>query len=156
MMKSLPISEKLMIEEVSQVAKRAKALVGGLTIGGLIKSIRLQLGMSQAVLAKRAGVPQSTVSRVEQGERETSLSTLNKIMEALSCQLVVIPLLCESVDVIREKQARKLAQKHIDYLKGTMHLEEQEPDFMFMEELVKQEKERILYSPNSKLWENDV
>ena len=130
-MKPFSPSEKLLIEEIMQAAQKTRTAVRGLTIGALIKSIRVQLGMSQKALAKRAGVPQSTISRIEQEERDANLSTLNKILSAISCDLVIVPLLQDSVDTIRRKQARKMAEKQVRYLKGTMNLEDQQPDSRF-------------------------
>lgn len=155
-MKSFSPSEKLLIEEIMQAAQKTRVAVRGLTIGVLIKSIRIQLGMSQKALAKRAGVPQSTISRIEQEERDANLSTLNKILGAISCDLVIVPLLQDSVDAIRRKQARKMAEKQVRYLKGTMNLEDQQPDSRFIAELIKQEEERLMQGPNSKLWDENA
>lgn len=152
-MKSYSPSEKLFIEEIMQAAQKAKLATRGLTIGALIKSIRTQLGMSQKALAQRARVPQSTISRIEQQERDANLATLNKILAAISCDLVIAPLLQDSIEAIRRKQARKMAEKQVRYLKGTMNLEDQQPDAKFMEELIKQEEERLLQGPNAKLWD---
>lgn len=155
-MKPFSPSEKLLIEEVMEAAQKTRIAVRGLTIGSLIKSIRVQLGMSQKALAKRAGVPQSTISRIEQEERDANLSTLNKILGAISCDLVIIPLLQDSVDAIRRKQARKMAEKQVRYLKGTMNLEDQQPDSRFIAELIKQEEERLMQGPNAKLWDENA
>ena len=155
-MKSYSPSEKLLIEEIMQAAQKTRVAVRGLTIGALIKSIRVQLGMSQKALAKRAGVPQSTISRIEQEERDANLSTLNKILSAISCDLVIVPLLQDSIDAIRRKQARKMAEKQLSYLKGTMNLEDQQPDPRFIAELIKQEEERLLQGSNSKLWDENA
>ncbi len=155
-MKSYSPSEKLLIEEIMQAAQKARVATRGLTIGALIKSVRVQLGMSQKALAKRAGVPQSTISRIEQEERDANLSTLNKILSAISCDLVIIPLLQDSIDAIRRKQARKMAEKQVRYLKGTMNLEDQQPDSRFIVELIKQEEEHLLKGPNSKLWDENA
>lgn len=155
-MKSFSLSEKVLIEEIMQAAQKTRVAVRGLTIGALIKSIRVQLGMSQKVLAKRAGVPQSTISRIEQEERDANLSTLNKILIAISCDIVIVPLLQDSIDAIRRKQARKMAEKQVCYLKGTMNLEDQQPDPRFISELIKQEEERLLQGPNSKLWDENA
>ncbi len=152
-MKSNSPSEKLLVEDVTQASQKVKTAVRGLPIGGLIKTIREQLGMSQKTMAKRAGVPQSTVSRVEQGKNDIHLSTLRKILAAISCDLVIAPLLQNSVDVIKRQQARKQAEKQVLYIKGTMNLEGQQPDSRFMEELLRQEEERLLYGPNVRLWE---
>lgn len=155
-MKSYSPSEKLLIEEITQAAQKTRVAIRGLTVGALIKSIRVQLGMSQKALAKRAGVPQSTVSRIEQEERDANLSTLNKILGAISCDLVIAPLLQDSIDAIRRKQARKMAEKQVRYLKGTMNLEDQQPDPRFIAELIKQEEERLMQGPNSKLWDENA
>jgi transcriptional regulator with XRE-family HTH domain len=152
-MKPFSPSEKLLIEEVSQAARNLVVAVRGLSIGELIKLIRTQLGMSQTSLAKRAGIPQSTVSRIEQGQRDLNLSTLQKILNAISCDLVLAPALQESIETIRRKQAKKIARKSVHYLKGTMNMEEQQPDDRFIEELLKQEEEQLLQGPNAKLWE---
>jgi len=152
-MKPYSPSEKLLIEEVMQASQKLRAVVRGLNIGALIKSIRKQLGMSQKALANRAGVPQSTVSRIEQGKGDASLSTLHKILGAISSDLVIAPLLQDSIDAIRRKQARKIAAKQVCYLKGTMNLEDQQPDSRFIEELLRHEEERLLQGPNAKLWE---
>lgn len=155
-MKGYSTSERLLIKEVTQAAKATRAAIRGLTIGALIRAIRLQLGMSQKALAERAGVPQSTISRVEQEERDVNLSTLNKILSAISCDLVIAPLLQDSIETIRHKQARKTAEKQVRYLKGTMNLEDQEPDSQFIAELIRQEEERLLQGPNVKLWEENA
>lgn len=152
-MRSFSPSERLLIEEVMQASEKMRAAVRGLSIGALIKSIRQQLGMPQKVLARRAKVPQSTIARTEKSERNTSLATIRKILRALSCDLVVAPLLQDSIDVIRRKQAKKVAEKRIRYLKGTMNLEEQQPDPRFVEELLKHEEERLLHGSRAKLWE---
>jgi transcriptional regulator with XRE-family HTH domain len=153
-MKSNSLSEHLLIEEVMQVSQKMRVVLKGLSIGALIKAIRLQLGMSQKALAKRARVPQSTVSRIEKSKGDMNLSTLHKILGAMSCDLLIAPLLLESIADMRRKQARKIAEKQVHYLKGTMNLEDQQPDARFIEKLLKQEEERILHGPKSKLWED--
>lgn len=151
-MKRNAISERLLVKELTQIAQQLKKINKNLSVSCWIKLIRNQLGMSQKALAKRAGVPQSTVSRIE-SQKDTSISTLKKILDALFCDLLVIPVLRESIDDIRRKQARKIAVKHAKYLTGTMNLEEQKPDFRFMEELLQQEEDQLLRNANFKLWE---
>ncbi|HSW86741.1 MAG TPA: helix-turn-helix domain-containing protein [Rhabdochlamydiaceae bacterium] len=153
-MKQISSSESLLIEEVTQASKNIKKTIRGLHIGAFIKSIRIQLGMPQKALAKRAGVLQATISRVEQNPKNVNLSTLQKILNALSCDFVIAPILQDSIDAIRRKQARKIAENHIRYLKGTMHLEDQQPDARFIEKLLNQEEERLLRGPSTRLWED--
>ncbi len=152
-MKRQSSAEQTFIQEVVDESKKLKSAMRGLAIGSFIKLIRQQLGMSQKVLAARAGVPQSTVSRIEQGQRDASLSTLTKILGALSCDLVIAPVLKEPIETIRHKQARRIAEKRINYLKGTMNLEEQQPDASFTQTLLQEEETRLLQGPDYKLWE---
>jgi len=112
--------------------------------------------MSQTVLANQAGVPQATISRIEHKGRDANISTVNKILAAISCDLVIVPLLQDSIDAIRRKQARKTAEKQVTYLKRTVNLEDQQPDSRFIAELIKQEEERLLQAPNSKLREDNA
>jgi len=151
-MKQSSPSEKLFVEEVSAAAQKLKETNRGLPIGNLIKIIRTQLGMSQNILAKRAGVPQSTISRIEQGQSDTTISTLTKLLQALSCDLVIAPLLHYPIDTLKKNQAKKQAEKQLSYIIGTMNLEEQQPDQKFIEELLKREKEKFLQGPSTKLW----
>jgi transcriptional regulator with XRE-family HTH domain len=51
--------------------------------GALVKARRKQLGLSQVVLAERAGLAQNTVSRIEAGEIGTTDRTRIAIAEAL-------------------------------------------------------------------------
>jgi transcriptional regulator with XRE-family HTH domain len=152
-MKSRSLAEKLLIQEIGQASQKMRVALKGLSIGTLIKFLRTQLGMSQKILANRAKVPQSTISRIELSRGNTSLSTLRKVLGALSCDLVIAPLLQDSIDRLRQKQARKIAEKHVNYLKGTMHLENQQPDFRFVKELLRQEEERLLQGSGARLWE---
>lgn len=105
------------------------------------------------VLARRAGVPQSTISRIEKGQKDTSIFTLQKILSAISCDLVIAPVLQKPVKTVRLEQAKKITKKRSVYLKGTMNLEKQQPDDRFIQELMHQEEQKLLQGPNAKLWE---
>jgi transcriptional regulator with XRE-family HTH domain len=48
----------------------------------LLKEARLRAGLTQRELAARAGVPQSTVSVYERGERQPTLPTLERLLRA--------------------------------------------------------------------------
>jgi transcriptional regulator with XRE-family HTH domain len=45
--------------------------------------------LTQAELARRAGVPQSTVAKIERGRRDPSLSTLERLVRAAGLELRV-------------------------------------------------------------------
>ena len=152
-MREHTVSEKLLVKEVTEASRNMKEVTRRLSIGVLIKFIRKQLKMSQIALAKRAGMPQSTISRVEKGEADVNVSTLEKILQALSCELVLTPMLERSIDEIRKDQAKKVAEKQIRYVQGTMNLENQEPDSEYIQEVLKQEVEKLLRGPGKRLWE---
>lgn len=146
-------AEKLLLEEISKNGKELRHLLRGLSIGELIALIRKQLKMSQKILAKRAKIPQSTVSNLERSKKQPNLTTLQKVLNALDCDLIFVPLLRQPIDVLLRIQARKRAEKSIRYLKGTMSLEKQEPDSRFFDEILQEEIDKLLRS--NKLWEDD-
>lgn len=146
-------AEKLLLEHISKVARDLQTNARGLSVGKYIKLIRKQLRMSQQILARRAQVPQPMISRLEQEQSEPTLSTLSKIFEALFCDLVIAPVFNEPIDIILQKQAKKIAEKHVAYLKGTMNLEQQEPDQQLIAELVKRKQEQLIHTANAQLWE---
>lgn len=53
-----------------------------------IRNKRIEIGLSQAELAERIGVTQSTISFWESGRYEPSLSDLRKLSQVLSCAIV--------------------------------------------------------------------
>ena len=57
------------------------------TLRALLRSLRTEAGVSQVELAKRLGVPQSFVSKVESGERGVDLIELRRICTALEYSL---------------------------------------------------------------------
>ncbi|MBM3893697.1 helix-turn-helix domain-containing protein [Candidatus Dependentiae bacterium] len=154
-MKHLSSSKKLFLSEVAEAAKTLHHANRKLPIGDFIHTIRTQLKMTQVALAKRVKVPQSTISRIEQHRLDPTLSLLTKIFDALSCELVIAPMLREPIESICHKQARLVAERHVKYLRGTMHLEKQGPDKKLLEELINRETEILLHSPGTKLWDDE-
>lgn len=55
--------------------------------GDLLREARANAGVSQAQLALRAGVPRSTVERIEAGSRQPSLPTLYRLLAALELSI---------------------------------------------------------------------
>ena len=69
-----------------------------LKIGYNVRTIRIQRGISQKELARRAGVSQAHISDIERNKRRASISVLLKIMEALKC---------EPADIMKEMEGAK-------------------------------------------------
>ncbi len=57
-------------------------------IGKQIRMVREQRGLTQTVLAENSGIPQSHLSRLENGEHSANRATLEKIARALDMNLV--------------------------------------------------------------------
>jgi transcriptional regulator with XRE-family HTH domain len=53
-------------------------------LGDQLRELRHQAGLTQATLAKRAGVHVNTVARIEHGLRRTRRGTLERLVRALS------------------------------------------------------------------------
>lgn len=58
-------------------------------LGGRLRELRLEAGLTQAELAARVGISQPNVARLESGVNPPNLSTLRKIADALSADVVV-------------------------------------------------------------------
>jgi transcriptional regulator with XRE-family HTH domain len=56
-------------------------------VGDRLRAIRTRFGLSQRALAKRAGVPSSTVSLVEAGRTSPSIGSLKRLLDAVEVSL---------------------------------------------------------------------
>jgi transcriptional regulator with XRE-family HTH domain len=81
-----------------------------------LRGARHRAGLSQRELAALAGVPQSTVGRIEAGLIDPRASTLRALLERCGADLEVAPLLGVGVDraQIRERLARTPAGRLAD------------------------------------------
>ncbi len=64
----------------------------------MLRMARRRAGLTQRELARRAGVPQPTVSRIEAGRISPSLATLGPLIEACGMEIEVIERAGEGVD----------------------------------------------------------
>jgi predicted transcriptional regulator len=64
-----------------------------------LKTTRQQQGMKQAELGNKLGLPQSHISKIEQGANDPRLSTVSDMARVLDQELVLIPR--QMVSVIR-------------------------------------------------------
>ncbi|RYZ15177.1 MAG: XRE family transcriptional regulator [Alphaproteobacteria bacterium] len=56
-------------------------------VGMAVAAAREALGWSQADLAEKAGIHETSVSNLERGKKEPSLGTLTKVANAFGCPL---------------------------------------------------------------------
>jgi DNA-binding XRE family transcriptional regulator len=52
-----------------------------------LRRLRDEAGVSQTAMAKRLGVSQPTLNRLEHGAQNTTLKTLNQLCRALRCRV---------------------------------------------------------------------
>jgi transcriptional regulator with XRE-family HTH domain len=60
-----------------------------MSIADLVRDARRRAGLSQAQLAERAGVPRSTVGRIESGARIPSTELVERLVRAAGLQISV-------------------------------------------------------------------
>ncbi len=149
--KELPLSSRRAISRVADFTARAPA-AARLAPHALIRALRAELYMTQAQLAKRAGVTQPHLARIEAGKVDPQLSTLRRIFSALFCDVLVVPgMLKKPEDAVLER-AKERARRSVLRVTGTMALEKQEPDDETIRSLIRAEEARLLARPSSELW----
>ena len=76
----------------------------------LIRKLRNNLHISQAQLAERTGLPQSHIAKIESGKTDAQLQTIKKILDALNCDMLVLPKPRMRFNEMIAQQAQDLAQ----------------------------------------------
>ncbi len=109
---------------------------------GWVRAIRDALGMTTGQLAKRIGVDQSRITKLERAEIEGSvtLKSLRQAAEELGCSLVYAFVPTTSLDDMVHERAAEIADRELARVHHTMRLENQaltKPD-------LKQERERLV------------
>lgn len=119
-----------------------------------IRILRRKLTMTQAQLARRAGVSQSAIAQLEAGRGDPQWSTLTKIFNALYCNLMVIPKPRENLDKLTDNLMIKAMERQMKRLQGTMALEEQNVDPQVSEDIQREALKRRLKKRSSDIWED--
>lgn len=84
-------------------------------VGRAIRTARRRAGMSQRELAERAGLPQSTVARIESGFVDPRTTTVVKLLNACGERLEAIPRIGTGVDRSRIRALLQLTpQQRLD------------------------------------------
>jgi len=123
-------------------------------LGDWIRITRNALRMSQAELARRAGVNKANLVGIEKGKIDPRLGTLRKVFDALSCDLLVEPRPRQPLNEILRAKARSVARKRLEQSMGTMALENQAPDRNVFEALLEKRTDEILNDKREHLWRN--
>jgi transcriptional regulator with XRE-family HTH domain len=78
--------------------------LGRFPIPGLIRAVRRTADLSQHELAKRAGLAQSTVARIESGSLVPSVTALQRLLACAGFELVVVDQTGHVVQPMREAE----------------------------------------------------
>lgn len=97
---------------------------------GWLREIRLALGMTSVQLAKRLGISQPAVIKLEQSEEAESitLKSLHKVAEAMNCTLVYALVPNDSLEATIQAQAQRRSTELVTAIEHTMRLEAQGRD----------------------------
>lgn len=123
--------------------------------GGWIAAIREALGMSQSDLARRLGVVQSSVVKLEKGERSGTVrvETLRRAADALDCELVVLVIPRTPLQETVDRQRLKVYGATINRAAAHMELEDQAISSDLRQHLLRQAEDEI---PDTALWGDRV
>ncbi len=148
----LRAEEKFIDQVLNAGAKLAKEVIG-FSPGVLLRLLRKRLRMTQKQLAKRAGFPQSYIASIESGRKKPPTETLEKIFRALYCSFTFLLIPEAQANHIVEHQASEAATKRVKYVAGTMALEKQLPRKSILQEMIAEEKQKLLNSKSTKIWD---
>ena len=122
---------------------------------GWIKAIREALGLSTSQLAKKVGIDQSRISRLENAEKtgDLKISSLQKVAKALTMKFVYGFVPEKTLEDMVNDQARRIALKRLETLDNTMRLEKQalteEDKKKALEDMI----QKILIDPPKDFWD---
>ena len=122
---------------------------------GWIRAIRDTLGMTGGQLAKRLGVNQQRVARIEQDEvlGKLTLNTMQNAAEAMGCVFVYGVIAKDSLEQIVRQQAELVAQKRMERSNQMMRLEKQELSKSEKSKAIKSLIDEIIETMPKSLWD---
>jgi len=119
---------------------------------GWLKTIREFLGMTTTQLAKKINVTQPRVINLEKNEKNTKISTMERIADALNCEFFYAFVPRENIDEIIYNQAKKKALKILNKVNANMSLENQLANSdELMEDIIKE----LLDHNISRIWDEE-
>jgi len=124
-----PKQKKLAREQLDETLKHFDPLkIVTIPKKGWIRAIRDTLGMTGRQLAKRIGVKQQRVARIELDEKlgKVTLNTMKSTANAMNCVFVYGVVPRDSLEQIVRNQAEKIAKKRMARSNQMMRLEKQE------------------------------
>jgi len=121
---------------------------------GWIRTIRTALGMSSRQLAKRLGISQQALSRLEKSEIDgvITIKSLRKVLEVMGCVLEYVAIPNKgSLKETLNKQALIKADEIVNSVNHTMKLENQEVENK--QNKIKEIAADLISNLNNNFWE---
>lgn len=124
---------------------------------GWIRAIRDALGITGQILADRVGISRPRVMAIEKDEvlGKLTLNTLEKMAEALGCELVYALVPRQPLEKMVYEQARKKALQILSKTEHTMQLENQGSSKPEKDEQLKGLIDELLKGSASALWDDN-
>jgi len=121
---------------------------------GWTRAIREGLGMTAAALAKRLGMTQAGVAKLEKAEMEDriTLASLRKLADALNCEVHYALVPREPLEEMIKHRAYDLARERLARVSHSMALEGQQVDPQNKERQLEFLAQEILAGPRRDLW----
>lgn len=123
---------------------------------GWARAIREALGMSSPQLAKRLGVKAAqSVEAMQKSEASgaISLKTLQRLAEALDCEVVYALVPRKPLHELLRDQAMQIARAHLGRVSHSMKLEEQSLSQDSEQRALNRRADRLLSGSLRKLWD---
>src|SRR3989338_546522 len=123
-------------------------------IGGQVRQLREMLGMTQAQLARRAGMSQSAIAEIEAGKRyDLRLSTIQRLSDGLNGRLFIGLLPESNIQALLDQRSGEIARNIVLATAGSAAIELQLPDQAFVAAQIEKTQKEILKKHRSWLWE---
>lgn len=121
---------------------------------GWIRAIREGLGMPASYLARKMSVEQSTVKRYEDAEAggAISLKTLQRIADALGCELKYALVPKKTLPLLIQDQALSVTRERMKAVSHTMALEDQSTSVPEQEALIQEQADDLIKGSWRDLW----
>lgn len=122
--------------------------------GGWVRSIREALGMSAAQLGARMGLSRQGVADLErrEGDRAVTLAALEKAAAAMNAKLVYAIVPRQSLTETIGAQARSVAERELDRIAHSMHLEDQGVASAEHASQVRERQDELLATWSRQIW----
>ncbi len=139
-------------EQLDREFNALKKYLPSLPKSGWIREIRSALQLTTTQLAKRLGVSQSVLSNLEKSERERTirLNSLDRVAEALECEVHYVLIPKESLQKTLYDRAKILCEKDRERIDHQMTLEDQATKSPVREEL---DILSLILNKDKRIWE---